>query len=144
MNNIQNIINGGLAVIVTLLIYQNTQLQDKVELLEIYAQQDTDMSFDRIEALEEKLATTDEIQKQFVDNVDAKFKSDDENFKSLIKIVEQNDNNVSKYLKVVQNNFDIHEAKIDRNQKNLKLVETNMRAMNVSSEVFLIDLIHYE
>jgi len=141
MKNIQNIINGGLAVIVTLLIYQNTQLHEKVELLEIYAQQDTDMSFDRIEALEEKLTTSDNIQKQIADNVEAKFKSDDENFKSLIKIVEENDNNVSKTFEVVQNNFDIHEAKIDRIQKNLKLVQLNMDTLEIKTQAPLVDLI---
>ena len=54
MKNIQNIINGGLALIVTFLIWQNNTQQKTIETLLDYAQIDTDMSFDRIDALEEE------------------------------------------------------------------------------------------
>ena len=60
MKNIQNIINGGLAVIVTFLIWQNNTQQDTIETLLDYAQIDTDMSFDRIEALEKEVDTLNE------------------------------------------------------------------------------------
>tara|TARA_B100000787_G_C15976137_1_gene199497 strand:- start:51 stop:476 length:426 start_codon:yes stop_codon:yes gene_type:complete len=48
MNNWQKVINVSLAVIVTLLIYQNQQLQKEVDTLEGYAQLDIDNVLKRI------------------------------------------------------------------------------------------------
>ena len=48
----QTIINVALAVAVTLLIYQNNQLQDNVETLKGYAQLDTDKAWDRMDKME--------------------------------------------------------------------------------------------
>lgn len=52
--SIQNIINGALAVSVTLLIYQNNQLKDNIETLEGYAQLDTDKAWERMNKIEDE------------------------------------------------------------------------------------------
>ena len=48
----QTIINVALAIAVTLLIYQNNQLQDNIETLKGYAQLDTDKAWDRMDKME--------------------------------------------------------------------------------------------
>lgn len=51
----QTIINVALAIAVTLLIYQNNQLQDNVETLKGYAQLDTDKAWERMDSIEDKI-----------------------------------------------------------------------------------------
>lgn len=48
----QKIINGGLAIIVTLLIYQNEQLKDRIETAEFFAQHSVDETWDRMDKME--------------------------------------------------------------------------------------------
>ena len=50
----QTIINVALAIAVTLLIYQNNQLQNNIETLKGYAQLDTDKAWERMDSIEDE------------------------------------------------------------------------------------------
>ena len=65
----QTIINGALAIAVTLLIYQNTQLQDNIETLKGYAQLDTDKTWDRMDEIDEDNKSTDEAIQALADRI---------------------------------------------------------------------------
>jgi hypothetical protein len=67
--SIQNIINGTLAIAVTLLIYQNSQLQDNIETLEGNARLDTDKTWDRMDKIDEDNKSTDEAIQALKDRI---------------------------------------------------------------------------
>ena len=60
----QTIINVALAIAVTLLIYQNNQLQDNIETLKGYAQLDTDKTWDRMDEMEANNDSFNELLKE--------------------------------------------------------------------------------
>jgi len=113
--SIQNIINGALAIAVTLLIYQNNQLKDNIETLKGYAQLDTDKAWDRMDKMEDKININYE-----------NFEKMDLYTSGLAKGINNNIENIS----ILSGNFDIStsnyevtDSKIENNRLKIKYIE---------------------
>ena len=113
--SIQNIINGALAIAVTLLIYQNNQLKDNIETLKGYAQLDTDKAWDRMDKMEDKININYE-----------NFEKMDLYTSGLAKGINNNIENIS----ILSGNFDIStsnyevtDSKIENNRLKIKFIE---------------------
>ena len=111
----QTIINVALAIAVTLLIYQNNQLQDNIETLKGYAQLDTDKAWDRMDKMEDKININYE-----------NFEKMDLYTSGLAKGINNNIENIS----ILSGNFDIStsnyevtDSKIENNRLKIKYIE---------------------
>ena len=118
--NMQTIINVGLGIIVGFLVWQNDIQQDTIKTLMAYDEQDTDMSFDRIEALEEKLATVEKdlelykgiVNKDVVKLLDVETKVIvNENYITAIF------DNINANYEIANKNMNINEERIIENRK---------------------------
>jgi len=116
--SIQNIINGCFAICITLLIYQNTQLKDKLETGDFFAQHSVDEAWDRSDQMElnhdqlselieiintQVILNEDEIDKLFgnFDIVQKREKTTAEGLLGLVELVERNRINIIEVLDFV-------------------------------------------
>ena len=85
--SIQNIMNTCFAICITLLIYQNTQLKDKLDTSDVFAQHGVDMAWDRMDRMESRISdnkdsllmqklTTDEIRDLLGEISDSRYEND--------------------------------------------------------------------
>jgi hypothetical protein len=118
-DHVQTIINVCFAISITAFIYQNDKQQDRIDMLEGYAQLDTDSTWDEIDKLKEDLSdlesrysyTTESLNKWQVvldnelsqritntENIDILFKNDNEfskkNFELLFEAVKFNEERI--------------------------------------------------
>lgn len=113
--SIQNIINGALAIAVTLLIYQNNQLKDNIETLKGYAQLDTDKAWDRMDKMEDKININYE-----------NFEKMDLYTSGLAKGINNNIENISILFgnfDISTSNYEVTDSKIENNRLKIKYIE---------------------
>ena len=113
--SIQNIINGALAIAVTLLIYQNNQLKDNIETLKGYAQLYTDKAWDRMDKMEDKININYE-----------NFEKMDLYTSGLAKGINNNIENISILFgnfDISTSNYEVTDSKIENNRLKIKYIE---------------------
>jgi len=118
----QTIINVALAIAVTLLIYQNNQLQDNIETVKGYAQLDTDKAWERMDTMAEDIANHEDNLKILYDNWDKQLKGN-EVVNGVLDELEINMDIAFKNFDISKSNFDNAVNSIESNSSKIEHIQ---------------------